>query len=268
MIEFAPNPSGPAHLGTLHSYAVAWLESRRANVPLHVRFDANQPILPAGYAFSPDWANGFMSQLALLELWPEGFSYVTDTLSVGLPPEWARRQQVISPSSGMVREYLSFPEEVAPASLPAVDGRLYRAGQPIPMQEFPRGEKNELAFAEKANGTWLYICFVVNLIHGHLRGVKKIVRGLPLTFLRQYNEEPAGRWFRLNLPDVVYCPVVAGDDGALRKSTLREGDEGTISHAIHTYGVDHVRSRILASAEVSDPAVVIHWRNLLEGDPQ
>jgi glutamyl/glutaminyl-tRNA synthetase len=39
MIEFCPNATGPAHLGTLRSYALAWQHARQRHVPLLVWFE-------------------------------------------------------------------------------------------------------------------------------------------------------------------------------------------------------------------------------------
>jgi hypothetical protein len=269
MIEFAPNPSGPAHLGTLRTYAVAYLEARRTNQPLFLRFDA----WDRWEWLSPRWADAFLQELAALELMPDHWQYYTDAPLLACAPTWA----ICFPlpigadadpgSSASTKMY--FPETIN-AVIPDRRPSMWRSGnEKMPTMRIRTDPAINAPDPYTSFGVWdakaakfrVWGC-MASLIYMSLRGTTAVVRSHPLFYVRLFQETFAAKWFGFRLPEVIYAGMVADEKGGLKKSELKPEQPGTVGHAIATFGKEHVRKAVLRSAR-EDQRAIIPMRDIL-----
>ena len=259
MIEFAPNPTGPSHIGTLRSYAVAWLEAKRRREPVFVRFDASEAIKIAHK--SQSWADRFLKELDTLEMSPDHWQYFTDQITTTAVPSWASVRAV--PDTDVPRDPLWGRSEAVPAfrayypldpprdPIPSWDLEEY-VGDTVPMKRLDdEVARRRYYFATQFAGReeWIWDESLVALLHMHMRGVTAVVRCIISANIYEHMEKPAKEYFGVRQPEVILTPVVVGPGGVLRKSNLQPGAPGTVGWGISTYGAARVRERILASAE-------------------
>lgn len=259
MIEFAPNPSGPAHLGTLRTYAVAWIEARRLGMPLLVRFDAQEM---EHLTIHENWKESFLRELCELDMLPDGWEYLSETLELGVLPDWA---EVIEQDD---LDLACYPVPVKYRRLPSANSGLWHLGRGIPYEWFGGNPEevvlNSFAMRRPGDDKWTLQPWLPRVMHMHLRSAKYIVRALNVSFVRPYLELPARRWFGLKLPQQMMTGMVVTDAGALRKTCLKPYEAGTIDWALHEFGASELRSRILASASDPDTPSIISVSDILK----
>lgn len=246
MIEFAPNPSGPAHLGTLRTYAVAWVEARRLDMPLIVRFDAQEM---DHLTISEKWKQSFLDELRELDMQPDGWEYLSEKIELGAIPDWA---EVVEQENC---DLACYPKPMRRKKLPSAYCALWIAGQDVP-REWYGGLPEEItfnSFAVRNHGEdkWVLQPWIPRVMRMHLRGARYVVRALNVSFVRPFLEQPAKRWFGFKLPQQIMTSMVVADNGGLRKTHLKPDDVGTISWAINEIGAGKLRDRVISSA--SDP---------------
>lgn len=261
MIEFAPNPSGPAHLGTLRTYAVAWIEAKRLNMPLFVRFDDHNKI------YSTKWVTQFLDELEILDMLPNGWQYFTEKISTTILPEWAITMKCPGGyKSGKVLAY--YPDYIINKRLPSNDSNDYILGNKFPMKWYkPNGDLWDYAwnsFAElKDDKYWIFHPWTVNAIHMNLRGVKFIVRSFNLAHMYICAEKLTQKWFRLKLPKCITTSMVVDDRHGLSKHLLKPNDVGTIQWALKKYGAEILKEKILSSVIDKNAPPIISIYDLL-----
>lgn len=246
MIEFAPNPSGPAHLGTLRTYAVAWIEARKLGMPLFVRFDAQEM---DHLTIHENWKGSFLRELRELDMQPDGWEYLSEEVNLGALPDWA---EIIEQDK---LDLACYPKPIHARRLPSANSALWHMEQGIPYEWFGRTPEevklNSFAVRKLGESKWTLQPWVPRVMHMHLRGAKFVVRALNVSFVRPYLEQPAKKWFGFKLPQEIMTGVVVADTGALRKTCLKPYDAGTIDWALREIGASELRSKIIESA--SDP---------------
>src|SRR5690349_5856412 len=140
MIEFAPNPSGPAHLGTLRTYAVAYLRARQTQQPLFIRVDAWEYYDP----LYRQWPHQFLKELAVLDLCPDFWQYCTNPPLLPCVPAWAI---IVENEKGRYACYPDLNSEVV-----FIDDRSenWSVGSPIPERTVHPGSSEANFFSQFA----------------------------------------------------------------------------------------------------------------------
>lgn len=270
MIEFAPNPSGSAHIGTLRTYAAAWLLAQQRKEKLFVRFDAHNLVSAAPRHFK--WAVQFLDELKRLCLSPDAWDYLDKPIRIGGIPEWARIERIpwghdqngIPIANGPLTDVAYYPEPVELQRLPASEPRLYEAGTPEPicMEHSPCWGY----FAVYDHEFWGLDESLVSLQQMDFRGVSTIVRSSLSVFIRSYLEVPAGKYFGYCVPETVKCDVVCDGHGALSKHSTRAAGPGTVAYSIARIGPKELRTRILTQAQKAPTGIGLDWREVVGHD--
>ncbi len=255
MVEFAPNASGPAHIGTLRSYLAAWTMAKKTNQPLCLRFDMGQQ--PA----SNRWANEFLKELTLMEISPDRVCRHDTTMAINFAsPEWITilSEQLFD---GSWTEVACYEKLRPPFNGPSWDPADYRPGQPIPLSVNATDDIG--GFAGRAEGGgWSLISTSMAVIQMQLRQTKTIFRSSLSGYIRYYGEEQFAEHFGFLLPQEIETSVIATDDAALSKSNLKPCDPGTVGHALETLGPELLRDRVEHHIAIA-PLGVYHWQEVI-----
>lgn len=253
-VVFAPNPSGPPHLGTLRTYVVAWLEAQKRGLPVFVRFDANQlPSAPATY--SRDWAAMFLRHLDALGMPPAQWSYLTDRMRYDHPNLPTLERFVNN------KIYAMLPWEKGQFKVRSRLAQDWVPGKEVPMETLPNFTPN--AIAMQSDDVWWYHPIAMNLLWMHMHGGAFIVRGGSLEYVRENHERDVARFLNLSLPDQILCGMVSTQKGALSKSKLAVDSVGTVGWAIKEIGADRLRENVLRSAGNLRPTEAIDIEELM-----
>ncbi len=269
MIEIAPNPSGPAHIGTLRTYAKAWRLADERGEQLFCRFDAHN-IVPASHR-NLLWATRFLEELKELDMLPDGWEYLSRPERVNVLPEWADVRSVlwghdqngVPMADGPMTDIAYYPEPVPEITLPSDEPTAYRAGEPDPMVKYDASCPCWYYFGVRSGEGWLIDESLVALQRMHFRGVTTIVRSSLSIFLRHYLELPARKFFGYNMPETIKVDVVCDNAGALSKHRLGAGDPGTIRYSLDAIGADKLRDVIMLSLDSNDEGIARHWREIV-----
>ena len=264
MIEFAPNPSGPAHLGTARTYLAAWLLAKERGETMSVRFDGDALAVGlggVGHELSEVWADTFLNELQVLGVPPDRQTYLgkEHLMLIDRPREdlpivpWPRPSVVEAGWSHLSSEDVetidSNPDEWLP-------------GGEVPMWLNPAEEV--LPYAFLVRGVWTVSPAISHMLYCHLRGVTAVVRSLISQRLSVTERLFAER---LSIPlsyEVIHHAVVVTDEGALSKHRLQAADPGTLNWAIREHGPEFVRSALERSLR-EDGRDIIPYAELLGG---
>lgn len=261
MIEFAPNPTGPAHIGTLRTYLAAKKEAESRGLPLSVRFDEFDFIAPNGYGHrgpsdnqqNVRWAQSFLNETTLLEVPPDVWSVFNSKIVI----------DHINPDLEVVpvKSHVQFSEvacfKIAREMVNKDDPLQWRAGLPPP--QFEIAELLPYAW-HRWDGSWMLAELLTRMIYGRLRGVSLMVR----SYLSQslgFRERAYAENLKIPALDEMLTSVVVGDEGALSKSRLKVGDPGTVSWAIQQIGEQETLRRVRESLERTDE--IIHYKEII-----
>jgi len=270
VIEFAPNPSGPAHLGTLRTYAKAWLLAKKRNEQLFVRFDAHN-IHSAAHR-RRTWAVRFIDELRELDMMPDAHEYLGQVFRAATLPEWALIKKIpwghdtngVPNNDGPLTDVAYYPKSVPTMILPDDEPTHYKCGKPEPCVAYGVTTSPCWHYFAVRNGAgWMLDESLVALQRMHFRGVTCIVRSSLSMFLHFYLELPAGVFFQYTVPETLKVDVVSDEHGALSKHRLGDANPGTVKHALNEFGVSMLRDRVLASANEEDIGVTRGWREII-----
>lgn len=250
MIEFAPNPSGPMHIGNLRTYAAAYWESVKTGEHLSIRFDDNACLgNPHNDMY---WATDMLITLDKLNMSPDSWFYNTEKMHINSLPNFVKTITVDTnwdyalinepiPDRSYISSNLSdlFAKEVDVDNIP----KLHVKDHP------PSIYWGMYAVRCNTVPTWKLSTQLVNVIGMQLRGVKKIVRAVDLLYVRDAHERLYNQYLNYSIPEVIYTSFVMSQNTIMAKHRLKKGDYGTVEWAIAKYGIEKVKEIILESAQ-------------------
>ena len=272
MIEFAPNPTGPAHLGSLRTYAAAWRLARDSGLPLCIRFDHQKHVIPKtaiNGGSSPAWGSHLLGDLAAVGMPPDRVYYNDVEMFVDRVDE---RECIVEDNPLFIPgAFLSLSDarlvriekfaffDMEPTQYESDMPDAWRHGGDVPMLTSYAGLP---VYAYEVGGRWLISDYVSSLLYAKLRGVTTIVRSRLSDKIGLAQSVCAVRLGIATLPSVERLAVVVGDEGALSKSALGIGAEGTVAWALERCGPDALREAVLASLD-GDDRPIIHFGEIL-----
>ena len=240
MIEFCPNASGPAHLGTLRTYSVAWRRARKLHEPLLGLFQC----FPHNPHASDSWAEQFLQELDALDLRPDFVEYFRELAVLPAVPKWARIVDGRAYFPAYERCYV-------PSNLP-----WEWKGPDPPMVPYPDNPIGSPFATIQEDGRWVIKPPLTVNAWRAFAGVTCVARSMISTFIAPAYDQPTAQCFGIRSPEVVLTGVVVHESGALSKSRLKPRSAGTVQWAIDKYGTEHVRSSVLHSAACDDRKVI------------
>lgn len=264
-------------MGTLRTYAIAWLLAKSRGEKLFVRFDAHN--LVAASPRERRWAIDFLDELRDLEMSPDHWEYLETKGRAVVIPEWAILKYIpwghdangIPIADGPKTHIAYYPSPVTPRMLPSSEPADYPAGDPMTwkIEESPSWGY----FAVRDGNEWAIDETLVCVQQMAARCTSTIVRSHLSAFLRPYMEAPAAEWFGYRLPEVFYCDVVCDGERALSKHRLKPGDPGTVAYSMERLGPAELRRRILEDTSCAGGQIIAiatginrDWREVVGHD--
>ena len=254
MIEFCPNATGPAHLGTLRTYAVAWHEARKLDEPLLLLFEV--------FAHNPHaddvWATQFLRELGDLDLRPDFVDYFREPAVLPGVPSW----------SHVIDGNAYFPSG-AEGDVPNPDPQTW-TGPEVPLKPlvYPPDIRGTGFAQVQDDGRWVLHAPCSLNAWRVFTGVTGVVRSAISAFIAICYDRPIEQHFGVRAPRVIDTGVVVHDAGALSKHMLEPGSPGTVQWAIEEYGAEHVRASVLHSAAQDNRQIIPFPEVLDDSSPQ
>lgn len=265
MIEFAPNPTGPMHIGNLRTYAAAYLEAQKTGKHISIRFDENTFIQNAA-PYSHYWSTEMLNILQELKMQPNTWYHNRRKIKIeGLPQcvrvinsnkqDWdiAIIKDQIPDKKYMSMVLFSYYVYSKDATQPLDPSREIDINDPpmLPISSFMSPLCwGAYAIRDKSEGQyqWYATPQLANVIGMIARGVDTIVRGIDLLYINEAMEQLYAKYFGYNIPEVLYSSLILSEKTLLTKHLLKENGYGTCRWAINKYGAAKVRDIILDSA--------------------
>lgn len=264
MIEFAPNPSGPSHLGTARTYLSAWKLAKESGQKLSVRFDGETLALSRsgdGRQPTKSWAEMFLDEMNSLGLKPDIWTYLDsgDLITVDTLRDDVVEAPWVHPSV-VIQSYAYLPLE-APVPMPSTVPADWKEGQGDPI--FPVKETTAFLYAMlPVEGKWTVTPVISHAIMSQIRGVSVIVRShiSERVTLSEVKFSEA-----LGIPhsyDAIHEAVVVSDEGALTKHLMNPLDQGTLGWAVKNWGKEEVLEKLQHSLDADDRHI-IHFEDII-----
>jgi len=252
MIEFAPNPTGPAHIGTLRTYALGWKTAKKLGLKMNVRFDANDvhKVRGAQPGYRRKYAESFLAELEALDMSPDCWTWFTEEIRTETLPGFLEIREIDNPTWDKIAVCPWWkPQEVI-----AGNADWWGEDKPIPLW---KREQLEFAYHDKSLNKWIILPPITSTIHCALRGVTHIVRSLVSGHLRVC-EKAWMEKLHFPLPEEIMTGVVVTEGGALSKHLLQPGDVGTVGYWMEELGPAELRDRVLASVDLGREIVSLN----------
>lgn len=268
MIEFAPNLTGPWHIGSLRTYAVAYIHAKEKRLPLSIRFDADDPYTKI-YQYDYHLISETLDILKKLNMSPDIVEHNTNVMVVSSVPS----DLEIKRTPDGIADYCCIPTELNDKHLyysyslsECFDssGNIIQNVKPsIKEEDLHSWVPGHYAFKLSHLDIWSIFSVFTRFLSMNLRGVSTITRGINLDYVNGSAEKYYVKYFNLKEISPLYTSIVFSQGGMLSKHNLQKKEYGTVQWAIDKYGVDYVRDTILESAKIPLPQPVLFMEDFL-----
>lgn len=279
MYQFAPNPSGPMHLGGLRTYYTGYKLAKKNGKKMSIRFDDVSLYPEEGYpsikehllvleqlGLSPDvfYREARSEANFTLQSVDRSKVCIIDAYYMFDDEAGTFRDNIAAGYGTLVteecKESLHTPKrKVIPAEIAIMKATPYpginiECGKFDPVEYYPDPYWSEerpnnkaclytlhnLAYRYDGSKGWHIPHHVWQVMKIAMQGVTYMVRGINAALLHPINEVPTFDYFGMKGYDQVVCGLLEENDVAIRKTKSMPGDKYTVQWAINTYGKDKV----------------------------